>query len=160
MPDLLTHMTVGWVGGMACRLRKTRIAFFIFGNLLPDLCSRPFYILFRDKWIYKGVYSLHSPFSQAAIVMFLSCFINPKFRKDFRICVFAGCLTHQLFDIFQRGLGGYTLLFPFSSKLYLYPFYTVQQWYGVTVAIMLILVSKYSWVKYSERVLGRRKVSE
>ena len=112
MPDLISHIGSGYLIGARFKKRGW-MTLFLLGVILPDLTTRPLYILFESLYWY--VKPLHTP-----VGLVLSCWlISALFIEQQRWYVFkallAGSSVHLFFDLFQRHMhGGYALFFPFS----------------------------------------------
>jgi len=116
MPDLVTHTFTAYFFGLHPRCRRFRWIFYL-GVLLPDLISRPIYIL----WPQWGGYSAatHTPVFAFIFCGLLSEFFAAPLRSPVRLALWAGCGLHFFLDLFQRHIGaGYYWFFPFSWKKY------------------------------------------
>lgn len=116
MPDLVTHTAIAYLLSNHDRFFRYR-AFFYLGTILPDIITRPFYILKPELYGYTT--GLHTPI----FIFFLILLFSELFRKEFsryvRIYMLSGALLHFVLDAFQRHLvGGYFWIFPFSFKSY------------------------------------------
>jgi hypothetical protein len=119
VPDLVTHMALGiFLRRPYESLRPSaddaagRTMFYL-GILLPDLLTRPWYILFPS--IHDWVFALHTPAGMLAV----SGLLASRFEKSFRSTAFrfliAGGLLHFLLDGFQKQVSvNHFWLFPFS----------------------------------------------
>ncbi|MBC7187996.1 MAG: metal-dependent hydrolase [Calditrichaeota bacterium] len=114
MPDLTTHLAFTHLVSRPIRLRGTRVPVYV-GALLPDLLTRPFYILYPPA--YYVVYTLHTPVAIALMVLLLTELCAEEIRRRVMAGLFAGVALHFALDLLQRQLGtGYYWLFPFSWK--------------------------------------------
>ena len=116
MPDLVTHFTIAYCASRPEKWAQYRI-FFYMGTILPDVVSRPFYILFPSAYYY--VYSLHSPVMVGLLCVLLSLFFENGLRKTVLSASLAGAGLHFILDLMQNHiLDAYYWLFPFSWKTY------------------------------------------
>ena len=112
MPDLITHVCVAYcitkIGGFT----RFRVLFYL-GTILPDIISRPFYIIFPSSIYF--VYSLHSPVMMILISLLIAQFFDRQIRKQVVSYLLFGVGIHFLLDILQKHiLDAYYWLFPFS----------------------------------------------
>lgn len=116
MPDLVTHTAVAYLLSNHKRFFRFR-AFFYFGTILPDIITRPVYILKPEYFQYTT--GLHSPVFIFVFILFISELFRNECRGYVRIYMLSGALLHFILDAFQRHLvGGYYFLFPFSFSTY------------------------------------------
>lgn len=116
MPDLLSHLLSGHIAGTALRSnRRGWLAVLLLGVLLPDLLTRPIYILWPAAyWLVKP---LHTPIGITLTCLALSAFFVRTQRNLALAMLFTGSGLHLLLDLLQKHLhGGYALLFPFSWR--------------------------------------------
>lgn len=121
MPDLCTHLLTAQLVKRTPELFSSkyggtpqRILFYM-GTMLPDLLSRPWYILFPP--LKDWVIAMHTPIGALLSFAILSYFFEPHFRKSafFNLC--GGGALHFFLDAFQKQiLGNNFWLFPFSWK--------------------------------------------
>ncbi len=111
MPDLLSH----WAAGRLVGGRGGTGFIFLLGALLPDLLTRPVYILWPGAyWFVKPV---HTPVGIVLSCLAVSGLFVARQRKRVFLWLTAGAFLHLFLDLFQRHLvGGYALAFPFSWK--------------------------------------------
>ena len=153
MPDLITHMAFSHLIIRVYELLKKRTHFspfrtlFYLGVILPDIMTRPLYILFADT--YDWTVALHTPFGAILICGIISYFIDPKIRKKAFLFLTSGTLSHFLLDAFQKQLiyNNYWL-FPFSWKSVGWGIAgagTILEW--IPVWLMIILVFEITiWI--------------
>jgi hypothetical protein len=116
MPDLLTHSAAAYVAARRWFPRPSAILF-IFGTMLPDVLSRPFYIVFPI--LHWWVMPLHTPVGIAIVCWIIADFFQTADRKIVFISVLAGAVFHFLLDAPQKHVAaGYFWLFPFSWATY------------------------------------------
>jgi hypothetical protein len=111
MPDLVSHYAVAHLA--ARRWWQPSTVIFLLGTLLPDLLTRPLYILWPET--YWLVMPMHTPVG----IVIASWMIAALFRLDGRRQIFMaltlGAFLHFALDAMQRHLiAGYFWLWPFS----------------------------------------------
>ncbi len=112
MPDLVTHLATGYVGAIPLRRRATLRLAFLTGVLLPDLLTRPFYILWPVT--FEFVRPLHTPLTYAmACCLLTQSFAERQLRSAVLLGLLAGGALHFAADALQRQvLKPYLWLFP------------------------------------------------
>lgn len=120
MPDLATHMAVGYLAS-ATRPKFTQaaLALFLFGSILPDLATRPLYQFFPQLyWLFAP---LHTPIGILLLCAILAQFMEPTLQRTACWALLAGAMLHLAVDSLQdRVVDVYGILFPFAWKdLYL-----------------------------------------
>jgi hypothetical protein len=126
-------------GVRKCVQRDTLAAWFLIGTILPDVLTRPFYIVFPS--LHWFVMPLHTPVGLVLVCLLISHFLPPPQHRPVFYNLMGGAGLHLLLDICQKQMGdGYHLLFPFSwssvelslfwpeTSLYLLPL-----WLGIGV---------------------------
>jgi len=121
MPDLITHVAVSHLIKRPFELKsaeKSATAFriiFYFGTVLPDILTRPFYILFPA--IYNWVIFFHTPAGTILASAFVALFFETTIRKKVFINLVTGAGLHLFMDALQKQISGNNFwLFPFSWK--------------------------------------------
>ena len=113
MPDLVTHISVAYLAQKSFKASKYLAVFFA-GTILPDILTRPLYIIFPGA--YWFIYPLHTPFILILVCLLISYFFEEKIRKTIFISLLAGVFLHLFLDFFQEHLIGVNYwLFPFSD---------------------------------------------
>ncbi len=116
MPDLITHTAAAYLITRHQKYARYRVVFYL-GAILPDILSRPFYILFPAAS--KISTATHTPIFIFVFCIFLSQFFQAPDRKSIFITLLSGSGLHFVMDFFQLHLlGGYYWLFPFSWNFY------------------------------------------
>ena len=116
MPDLLTHAAAAHLAGRRWFPRPAAILFTV-GTMLPDLLSRPFYIIFPA--LHWWVMPLHTPIGVALVCWMVTGLFKKEQRKIVFVALFAGAMFHFLLDAPQKHVvAGYFWLFPFSWTTY------------------------------------------
>ena len=112
MPDLITHTAFSYAISRSPRFDRFRIIFYL-GTILPDVLTRPLYIL--NPFLYPYTVAIHTPLFMLLFCFFAAEFIATSIRKSVRRYLLAGVLVHFILDFFQRHIEtGYLWLFPFS----------------------------------------------
>ena len=148
MPDLATHMAVGYLATAGRRnLSRPALTLFLFGNLLPDLATRPFFAFFPHyRWLFAP---LHTPLCVVLMCMILARFLEPRLRRVGFGALLLGSLLHLIVDSLQtRCVDVYGTLFPFTWKdLYLPVFWpdSVLWIMPLVVAAALLLAAVRCW---------------
>lgn len=115
MPDLITHSAAAYFVTRSRFWQKFRTLFFL-GTILPDLLSRPFYILFPK--LFKLTTAMHTPIFVLLFCLLLAQLFKSQ-RKQALSALLAGSGLHFGLDLLQRHLiGGYFWLFPFSWRTF------------------------------------------
>ena len=126
MPDLLTHTAFSYFVARPHRFVRYRAIFYL-GTILPDIISRPIYILKPELFPYTV--GIHTPVFLLLFGCFMSLFFESEIRASIRNWLFIGMALHLFLDFFQRHLsgGGYFWLFPFSWKSFEIGLYWPEQ---------------------------------
>jgi len=138
MPDLATHAIGGYLlyrvpqafkkEPTNCRLG---LAAFVFGNILPDILTRPAFILFPQTFEYVSL--IHSPFIMLLISALLATFLKESVRLRAGAWMFSGTLLHMTLDHFQIHI--------YYHNYWFFPFYNQSSgigWYGVDSSLTLL----------------------
>ena len=132
MPDLITHMAVSHIIRRPYEIiqkDKTALPFrslFYLGTILPDILTRPFYIIFPAT--YNWTYPFHTLLGMGLTILLISQFFDPSIRKRIFLNLTAGMVLHFLVDALQVQLHGNNFwLFPFSWKNFSYGIATAGQ---------------------------------
>lgn len=116
MPDLITHAAAAYFVTRSQRWQKYRILFYL-GAILPDILSRPFYILFPK--LFKLTTAVHTPIFVLIFCLLLAQLFERSLRKPALLALLTGSGLHFGMDLCQRHLiGGYFWLFPFSWRTF------------------------------------------
>jgi hypothetical protein len=114
MPDLITHAAAAYFASRPDRYARHRAAFYL-GTIIPDILSRPIYIIRAELFPYTV--GIHTPVFLAAFCLLLSQFFSETIRAGICRFLLAGVGLHLLLDLLQSHLfGGYFWLFPFSWR--------------------------------------------
>ena len=121
---------------------------FYLGTILPDILSRPFYILFPATRLWVVLY--HQPVGLILVSSLLALFFDPKIRKKAWINLTAGGIFHFILDSFQKQIvSGIAWLWPYSWRAYGYGLmeagdilHYIPLWIGL---IMIMEAGFYLW---------------
>jgi len=121
MPDLISHIAFSHITTRIFEFKsksrfgiQSRILIYL-GTILPDLLTRPIYIIFPETsdWIIP----FHTPIGSLITCGLISLLFIPSFRLKAFFLISFGTVLHFFLDSFQRHLtGGNLFLFPFSWK--------------------------------------------
>ena len=138
MPDLVTHSFAAWLFTRPGHWQKAPLLFFL-GAILPDLVSRPIYILFPMKQEYTV--GMHTPLFTILTGLLAAEGMAPELRRIARLSISGGIVLHFGLDIMQRHLvGGYYWFFPFSWRSFELGWFwpeTTVPWIPVWLGAML-----------------------
>jgi len=141
MPDLLTHYTAAYFISRPSAFARFRAVFYL-GTILPDIISRPFYILVPKLAVYTV--AMHTPVFLVFLCLFITEFFQNDIKKVVRNYLFLGVLLHFALDLLQKHLvGGYFWFFPFSWKTFEIGLFWPETPLRFTpVWVLLILISE------------------
>ncbi len=112
MPDLVTHTVVGY---FAIRrwLSSPLSLLFLVGNMLPDLLTRPFYIIMPS--LFWWMLPIHTPAGMVVVCWGISGFFRAGERRKVFWVLLIGSMTHFILDALQKHIGlGYFWFGPFT----------------------------------------------
>jgi hypothetical protein len=116
MPDLVTHTTIAYLLSNNARFTRYR-AFFYLGTILPDIITRPIYIIKPELYGYTT--GMHTPVYVFVLILLFAELFRKEYSRFVRLYMVSGALLHFFLDALQRHLvGGYYWFFPFSFKTY------------------------------------------
>ena len=119
MPDLVTHVALAHLfrrGRSQIKRKKDNslaLLLFYWGTILPDILTRPFFILFpgTTNWLLF----FHTPAAMAVLSLMLARAFPLPLRRMALGNLFGGAMLHFVLDLFQRQvLVNHFWLFPFS----------------------------------------------
>lgn len=121
MPDLITHVALSHLVIRPFDLRASnpeqfsiRILFYL-GTVLPDLLTRPWYILFPVTKDWTLVF--HTPLGMLITSGCIALLFTPRLRKSAFLNLIGGGSLHFLLDSLQKQIYGNNFwLFPLSYK--------------------------------------------
>jgi hypothetical protein len=139
MPDLLTHSVAAYLTARRWFPRPAAILFIV-GTMLPDVLSRPFYIVFPV--LHWWVMPLHTPVGIAIVCWMIAGFFKIEDRKIIFIALLAGALFHFLLDAPQKHIAaGYFWLFPFSWTTYEWGLWWSEDSVKILPFVVLLIAS-------------------
>ncbi|MCD6115380.1 hypothetical protein J7K93_00050 [bacterium] len=119
MPDLITHSIFNHILGRAYNIKRNVnpfsgiVIFFYLGTILPDILTRPFYIVFPQT--HDWIIFLHTPVAIIFFSILLVQFLQEGIRTSAFVNLIAGSYLHFLLDSLQKQVTGNNFwLFPFS----------------------------------------------
>jgi hypothetical protein len=127
MPDLVTHAAIAHLirrpfdfVESAGAVPSLRILFYL-GTILPDILTRPWYILFPVT--HDWTLPFHTPAGALAACGLLALLFEPGLQKKAFWLLAAGSILHFILDGFQKQIIG--------NNFWLYPFTWKDFGYGV-----------------------------
>jgi len=152
MPDLLTHAAAAHLVARRWFPRSAAILFTV-GTMLPDVLSRPFYIIFPA--LHWWVMPLHTPVGVALVCWMIAGLFKNEERKIVFVALFAGAVFHFLLDAPQKHVAaGYFWLFPFSWTTYEWGLW----WSEDSVRIVPLVVLLVAAVEFFIYLRARKRV--
>jgi hypothetical protein len=158
MPDLITHLAFShllirgyeWIKKVPA-FTPFRVLFYL-GTLLPDVVTRPFYILLPAT--YDWTAALHTPIGAFTLSGLITLFFAPSIRRKTFLFLSIGCMSHFLLDAFQTQLiyNNYWF-FPFSWKSVGWGITgagIILEWIPVWILIVLS-VEGTVWIKHKNQ---------
>ena len=119
MPDLVTHVTVAHLFRLLRgRIRNHRdigmnLLLFYWGTILPDLLTRPLYILFPET--HHWLLPFHTPLGMGVFSLMIAVLFPVNLRRSAFLNLFGGAMFHFFMDLLQKQvIGNHFWLFPFS----------------------------------------------
>lgn len=152
MPDLFTHAAAAHLAARRWFPRPAAILFLI-GTLLPDVLSRPFYILFPT--LHWWVMPLHTPVGIAVVGWVIAGGFKTAERKIVFSALGAGAMFHFLLDAPQKHIAaGYFWLFPFSWTTYEWGWWWSEDSVHIVpfMAVLVIAVEVFIYFRARRRV--------
>lgn len=137
MPDLITHTAVAYFAVRPFKLFPRQIVFFV-GTILPDVITRPIYIL-KPDW-YPFTVAMHTPAFCIVTCLLLAEFFSDTIRGSIRKMLLLGIALHFFLDLFQKHLGmGYLWGFPFSWRSFeLGLWWPEQSLYAIPILLLAV----------------------
>ena len=163
MPDLVTHVAVAHLlrRPFDFKRRKTnpipfRILFY-FGTILPDILTRPFYILFpvTKDWTVP----FHTPFGMILTCILLTLLFESSIRRRVFINLLGGGFFHFFLDALQKHINeGIFWFFPFSWKSGGFQLFWADEimnfipvWIGLIILLETIIFLRRKQIKKHSR---------
>ncbi len=159
MPDLITHVAVAHLLRRPLDLVKShaslgdfRILFYL-GTILPDILSRPWYILFPPVGVWLMVF--HTPAGMIITCLIIALLFEKGLRKTAYALLLSGSFLHFFLDHMQKHVtGGYYWLFPFSWKKIGQGYFWAEDilpYIPLWLAMVLILEGSILFVKWVKK---------
>jgi hypothetical protein len=163
MPDLLTHSLAAYLATRCWFWHRWRprswAIIFVAGTMLPDLLSRPFYILFPLS--YWWAMPLHTPVGITLVGWLITGLFPANERRVVFTSLFAGAMLHFLLDAPQKHIAaGYFWLFPFSWTTYEWGLWWPEESLRVLPAAVFIVVFAEILLYLRTRTEGRTRKEE
>lgn len=125
MPDLITHVALAHLIRRPFELRRKnpdafplRVLFYL-GTILPDILTRPWYILFPKT--HDWTITFHTSAGAALVCGMLALLFKPGWQKKAFAFLTLGSILHFVLDSFQKQIIGNSVwLYPFSWKSFNY----------------------------------------
>ncbi len=165
MPDLITHMAFTHIasrpfiwGTRSLSSNASRILVYT-GTLLPDIITRPFYILFpvSDNFFTP----IHTPFGMLIVTLIIIIFFESRIRLQGYLLLNSGVLLHFLLDATQKKLIGNNFwLFPFSLRDYHRDFLWAEDYVRYIPLTLMIVVTFETLFQYLQRKIKNRPKSK
>lgn len=138
MPDLVTHTAAAFLLTKQQRFDRYRV-FIYLGTILPDIISRPIYILWPE--FYSYTVGIHTPLFILFSILLISEFFVSEIRRQIFGYLLLGACLHLLLDALQKHLvGGYFWLFPISWNTYSWGLYWPETMVRLFPFWLLIIV--------------------
>lgn len=162
MPDLVTHVAVAHLLKRPFEIRNPswnhaplRTIFYL-GAMLPDLLSRPWYILFPP--VHDWVLAFHTPSGMLLTCGLLALMFERRLRKKAFLCLMLGAVLHFGMDCLQKQVTGNNFWpFPFSWRDFGYGLF----WAGDAVAYfpvwIVLVVLMEGIIRFTKRGSRRLK---
>lgn len=122
MPDLITHVAASHLLYRFAEIIKQRkisvslISLFVLGTILPDILTRPLYIIFPVT--HDWTIAFHTPMGMLLTTGFIAMWFKQQ-RKSIFITLFSGAMCHFILDACQKKVADNDFwFFPFSWKSY------------------------------------------
>jgi len=110
MPDGLTHIVAGYIGGQRW-LKDGRLTLFLLGCLMPDIILRGGRLLFmghpQRDFLELFLTPLHTPITSLFLCLAIAQLFDSKIRRASFTLLFGGCLAHFFLDLLQCTISGY-----------------------------------------------------
>lgn len=165
MPDLITHMAFTHIasrpfiwGTRSLSANACRILIYL-GTLLPDILTRPFYILFpiSNNWVTP----IHTPFGMFIVTFIIILFFENKIRWQSYLFLNLGVLLHFLLDATQKKIiGNNYWFFPFSLKDLHWEWLWADEYVSYIPLTIMIVMTFETIFQYLQRKIKNRPKSK
>jgi len=157
MPDLITHSIFNHIVRRFYDIKKNHspfsgvIIFFYLGTILPDILTRPVYIIFPETHDY--IIFLHTPAAIFFFSLLLVQFLNDNIRKAAFINIIAGSYLHFILDALQKQVTGNNFwLFPVSWHNFGYGLFWASQYLSFLPVSIFILIVLELFLRFIRRI--------
>ena len=146
MPDLATHVLTTHLMSRARPGWRTLYAPLLLGAILPDVLTRPLYMLFPAAfWLF---FPLHSPLVLALVCYVLSFLFEERGRAKTFIAMYAGALLHIVLDLLQKSVTlAYAPLFPFSWAQWSAGLFWADDSLLILSALLVFVLVRRVWIE-------------
>ena len=147
MPDLLTHFSVAYLLRRNAKTPHLRATFYL-GAILPDIVTRPVYILYPKA--FWAIMPLHTPIALTLLCLLISYVFHNSIRKIVFANLTLGVYLHLFLDLFQKHITPeYRWLFPFSWKAYeIGLFWPEASLYALPFVIAIVMIMEFIiWIR-------------
>lgn len=161
MPDLITHVAFTHIasrpfiwGTQSLSSNACRILVYL-GTLLPDILTRPFYILFP---ISNNFFTpIHTPFGMFIVTFIIILFFESQIRLQSYLFLNFGVFLHFLLDATQKKIIGNNFwLFPFSLKDFHWEILWADDYVNYIPQTIMIVLTFEIAVQYLQRRITNR----
>jgi hypothetical protein len=150
MADLIAH--TAFASGLIRSPRFFRFRSVLYvGTVLPDILSRPVYILMPQ--LYPYTVAIHTPVFMAALSLFLCQFFHANLRAAILKYLWVGIALHFILDLFQKHtFPDYFWFFPFSWKSFEIGLYWAEDLFAlIPVWIAIIVYGEFAARKANKK---------
>lgn len=145
MPDLATHVVAAYLVVKARPKWKGLMTPFLLGTVLPDVLTRPLYILFPAAFWF--VFPLHTPLVLALVCYALSFLFEEHLRVKTFVAMYGGALFHIPLDLLQKSVTqAYAPLFPFSWASWSANLFWADESLLILSALLVFVLVRYVWI--------------
>ena len=154
MPDLLTHYTAAYFLTPKRLFPRHRVLVYL-GTILPDVITRPIYILMPS--LERYTVAIHTPVFMLIFCLLLSEFFQSPKSAKVRAFLLFGVGLHFFLDFFQRHfIGGYYWLFPFSWDYFEIGLFWPETPLLLSPLWLLMIAVSEGWLYLQKRKVNQR----
>ena len=145
MPDLATHVLATHLAGRARPGWRTFDVPLLLGAILPDLLTRPLYILLPAAFWF--VFPFHTPLVLALVCYVLSFIFEEHLRVKTFVAMYGGALFHIALDLLQKSVTlAYAPLFPFSWASWSANLFWPDESLLILSALLVFVLVRRVWI--------------
>lgn len=152
MPDLVCHLSVAYFVKKLTNITKYSTIFYA-GTILPDILTRPVYILWPE--LHSSIVPLHAPLVFILVCLLITYLFEEKNRGKVFIYLLVGGYLHLFLDLFGKEFFAnerFNWFFPFSSKGFNIGLYWSEEaLFAIPFLITIIITCEV--VSYKKRLL-------